>query len=118
MDPALEADPAYDWPGNVRELRNVADDLYWVFGRALTTATARWPSLSDQLSEYERRIIKRTLAEHGNKMKLTYEALGYRAKGCMTRFNVWASMCRNLPLNWMKWVLLHFKQFYWAVALA
>jgi two-component system C4-dicarboxylate transport response regulator DctD len=33
------------------------------------------------LSEYERRIIKRTLAEHGGKMKPTYEALGLSRKG-------------------------------------
>ena len=83
LDPVLEADlMAYDWPGNVRELRNVAERFVLGLWKGFDNSDGEVAgSLSDQLSEYERRIIKRTLAEHGGKMKPTYEALGLSRKG-------------------------------------
>jgi two-component system C4-dicarboxylate transport response regulator DctD len=83
LDPVLEADlMAYDWPGNVRELRNVAERFVLGLWKGFDNSDGEVAgSLSDQLSEYERRIIKRTLAEHGGKMKPTYETLGLSRKG-------------------------------------
>ena len=96
LDPVLEADlMAYDWPGNVRELRNVAERFVLGLWKGFDNSDGEVAgSLSDQLSEYERRIIKRTLAERmALQMKPTYEALGLSRKGLYDKDSTSGHQC-------------------------
>lgn len=85
VPPAMIADIARrDWPGNTRELRNAADRF--VLGLGLQPAgdgakakdTGR--TLSERVSDFERRLIETTLAAHGGSLKPVYESLGIGRK--------------------------------------
>ncbi len=86
---ALAALAAHDWPGNVRELQNAA--LRYAMGLRMDIPGAGavggddgggepYVPLPDQVAAVEKHIIQRTLAENGNSMKPTYEALGISRK--------------------------------------
>jgi len=77
----------HDWPGNVRELQNVV--LRYSLGLGLDLMGRDAASLSDsemsdrladKMAEIEKNLIKDSLAEHGYKLKETYEALGVSRK--------------------------------------
>jgi two-component system C4-dicarboxylate transport response regulator DctD len=71
---------AYQWPGNVRELRNIADR--WVLGLSLGISSdddlgtnSAGASLSEQMSDIEKRLITKALIKNTGSIKKTYEEL-------------------------------------------
>ena len=71
---------AYQWPGNVRELRNIADR--WVLGLSLGISSdddlgtnSAGASLSEQMSNIEKRLITKALIKNTGSIKKTYEEL-------------------------------------------
>jgi two-component system nitrogen regulation response regulator NtrX len=93
LDPsALEALRAHTWPGNVRELRNLCERLvimapgetvrsedlpaaYRGSGPEEDPFAPRW-TLREGREIFERQFIRRRLAEHGNNITRTAQALG------------------------------------------
>jgi transcriptional regulator with GAF, ATPase, and Fis domain len=104
---ALERLQAYDWPGNVRELENEvqraviqADDEKFigpellsprVFGEPITAheddalpdddAPAAHETLRQIMDRYERKILTRALAAHGNNKTAAAKVLGITREG-------------------------------------
>ncbi len=89
---ALEALQSYSWPGNVRELRNLVERMAIMVPREQVVARdlpglyrgtgasedpfAPHHSLREGREVFERLFIRRRLAEHGNNITRTAEALG------------------------------------------
>lgn len=86
----IQALMAWHWPGNVRELRNVADravlGLDDAFSGFIPASPAPLPpsrsrlSLSEQVDQFEKRLLETTLASHKGNIKATFEALGLPRK--------------------------------------
>jgi Nif-specific regulatory protein len=107
--PALERLQAYDWPGNVRELENEvqraviqADGEQFITPELLSarvrTSDAKAPdqtpelgpddaeddasgTLREMMDHFEKRILARTLAAHGNNKTSAAKALGITREG-------------------------------------
>jgi two-component system C4-dicarboxylate transport response regulator DctD len=65
---------AQDWRGNVRELRNAAERYALGIG-AKVAAEEPKRSLAEQVDEFERTVIERSLAESGGKIASVMERL-------------------------------------------
>lgn len=63
-----------DWRGNVRELRNAAERHVLGIGAKSSTAEPK-RSLAEQVDEFERALIERSLAESGGKIASVMERL-------------------------------------------
>jgi len=76
----------HDWPGNVRELQNAAlRHALGADGTAGLEDSGEKPAgqacgLAAQMDAVEKRLIETALAEQGNSLKRTYEALGVSRK--------------------------------------
>jgi len=67
---------ARDWPGNVRELRNAAERYaLGLGGFTLRPAVESRRSLAEQVEEFERTLIERSLTEAGGKISAVMEQL-------------------------------------------
>lgn len=93
----LDALVRHDWPGNVRELRNVAErhalglNGFAVFDIARPALLADAMPLAQQLEAFERRVIKRALADSGGRISEVMEKLNVPRRTLnekMTRLNI------------------------------
>jgi two-component system C4-dicarboxylate transport response regulator DctD len=81
---------AQDWRGNVRELRNAAERYALGIGAKAATEEPK-RSLAEQVDEFERTVIERSLAESGGKIATVMERLDIPRRTLnekMTRFGL------------------------------
>lgn len=76
---------AHGWPGNVRELQNSAVRFTLglaleIDGRTIEDNRTEPTLLTDQLAQFERQIVAKTLVANNNSIKATYESLGVSRK--------------------------------------
>jgi two-component system C4-dicarboxylate transport response regulator DctD len=74
---------AYSWPGNVRELHNVADRFVLGLLEArfrLLKSQPQAPTLSEQVTQFERALIEEVLRRHRGNASAASEALGLPKK--------------------------------------
>ncbi|WP_076585324.1 sigma-54-dependent transcriptional regulator [Vibrio ostreicida] len=74
----------HDWPGNVRELRNAAERFVLLgnltqLGES-TESQVETLTLAEQVAEFERQVLEKTLIECGGSLKLTMSKLSLARK--------------------------------------
>jgi Nif-specific regulatory protein len=92
---AIDSMLAHDWPGNVRELENTIERaVLFAKGEYITSADLRLqpvttPGELQTLRDHERRVVERTLQEHGGNVTEAAKALGVSRRWLHYRLKEW-----------------------------